>query len=36
MRRKRKKPPWWFMPTVLLGMAGAAGVMAALVTVSAE
>ncbi|QUT08431.1 hypothetical protein KFK14_14445 [Sphingobium phenoxybenzoativorans] len=36
MIRKRKKPPWWFMPTVLMGMAGAAGIMAALVTVSAE
>ena len=21
----RKRPPWWFMPTVLMGMAGAAG-----------
>ncbi len=36
MRRNRKRPPWWFMPTVLMGMASAAGIMAALVTVTAE
>jgi hypothetical protein len=36
MDGRRKKPPWWFMPTVLAGMAGAAGLMAMLVTATAE
>jgi hypothetical protein len=36
MNGRQKKPPWWFMPTVWAGMAGAAGLMAALVAATAE